>query len=635
MEGGESPGVTIASSATDPSRVRVLLDRHATATALLGAGAVLGTLIGIMAFGWPPATLLPGLSLASGAAAAGFGLRAAANRRLAVLEVASEAAVSEGTRKAQFLASMSHEIRTPMNGILGMAELLLRTPLDSEQQQMASTIQASADALLAVLNDILDFSKIEAGRIELEAADFDLWQLLDDCAALLHGNADQKGVELLTFVDPRIGRCHRGDAARIRQVLLNFLSNAVKFTLEGEVVVAIDLVLEDETTQTVRCAVRDTGVGIAEEAMARLFQPFVQADASTTRRFGGTGLGLVICHRLVGMMGGRVEVTSRPGAGSTFAFELALPKGDSTNARTRCEDVDLSAHAVLIVDDNETSRRLLMTQLLPTGIGIDLASNAISGLDVLRQAARAGRPFTMVILDMAMPGIDGMQFAKAIRNDPSVPPLAISLASSLGARPGLAEMAEVDVFRWLSKPLAASRVLQVVTDMASLRRGAVAPTSSPAPVSPPAFVESTVAPPQAERAVLVAEDNEINRRVLAGMLKRIGYLPTFAVDGREAVQWVQQKSFALVLMDCQMPEMDGFDATRAIRALGGEFERLPILALTANVLPADRDACLQAGMNDFLSKPVKLDVLRTALQRWTGSGCVAQQPGDPQLLGAS
>ncbi len=539
------------------------------------------------------------------------------------LESARQSALAEALSKAQFLANMSHEIRTPMNGILGMAELLVRTKLDPEQEQMATTIQASADALLAVLNDILDFSKIEAGKLELETADFDLWQLVDDCAGLLHHAADQKGVELMTFIDPRLLRCHRGDSARLRQIVLNFLSNAVKFTLEGEVVLAADLLDEDEQGQTVRLSVRDTGVGIRPESLDKLFAPFSQADASTTRRFGGTGLGLVICRRLVDLMRGRIDVQSTVGKGSTFAFELRLPKGDAANARSRAEEVDLSKHSVLIVDDNETNRQLMVMQLAPTRIGMDVASNAISAIEVLRNAARNGRPFSMAILDMAMPGIDGMQLALAIRNDAAIPPMPVALASSLGTRPGLAEMAEADVFRWLNKPLASGRLLQVVRDMASVRAATgILQTPAAAVAGPLPAVDNG-----AELAVLVAEDNEINRRVLAGMLRRLGCLVTFAMDGREAVQLVRGKSFALVLMDCQMPEMDGYEATRAIRAIGGDHATMPIIALTANVLPSDREACLAAGMNDFLGKPVKLDVLRAAIGRW-GRASVAEAGAD-------
>ena len=605
-----------AAIAQEPARVRTAAPRSSTVRTLFSrsAMAIGAVAVGLGLLGASTWWLLPVLALHTWLVARALGRHSTAIAdEVSGLENARQSAVAEAVAKAQFLANMSHEIRTPMNGILGMAELLVRTRLDGEQQQMATTIQASADALLAVLNDILDFSKIEAGKLELETVDFDVWQLVDDCAGLLHHSADQKGVELMTYVDPRLSRCHRGDSARLRQIVLNFLSNAVKFTLEGEVVVGVDLLDEDDQHQGMRFWVRDTGVGIKPEAIARLFAPFSQADASTTRRFGGTGLGLVICRRLVDMMHGRVDVQSQLGHGSTFAFELRLPKGNPANARSRAEEVDLSAHSVLIVDDNETNRQLMVMQLAPTRIGIDVASNAISAIEALRHAARHGRPFSMAILDMAMPGIDGMQLALAIRHDPAIPPTPVALASSLGTRPGLPEMAEAEVFRWLSKPLASARLLQVVSDMASLT-GARAP--HPSRVVGETMADLPHAEGEIELAVLVAEDNEINRRVLAGMLRRLGCQATFAVDGREAVQMVRSKPFALVLMDCQMPELDGYEATRRIRALGPRQARLPIVALTANVLPSDRDACLAAGMNDFLGKPVKLDVLRAAIQRW-------------------
>ncbi len=533
----------------------------------------------------------------------------AAFAEVEALESERVAAVFAATSKAQFLANMSHEIRTPMNGVLGMAELLVRTPLDGEQAQMASTIQASAEALLSVLNDILDYSKIEAGKLQLENVGFDIWQLVDDCAGLLNAAAAQKGVEMLTFTDPRLARQLVGDVARLRQIVLNFLGNAVKFTLEGEVLLSVDLVAEDERSQTVRIAVRDTGVGISQQTLEHLFQPFAQADATTTRRFGGTGLGLAICRRLTELMGGKILVESSVGVGSEFGLVLVLAKGEPQAEAAAAGAVDFGGHAVLIVDDNETNRQLMQMQLAPVPIGLDVADNAVSAIQTLRLAAARGRPFTMAILDMAMPGIDGMQLAEAIRNDAAIPRLSIAIASSLGLCPSAQEIERVDVFRWLNKPLSAGRLLQVIADMARLQRSAQRRGGEGVDDAGSGGPAGTVV----GMRVLVAEDNEINRRVLAGMLRRLGCEVVFAVNGLEVVEFAARENYDVVLMDCQMPELDGFGATQQIRAQGGE---MPIVALTANVLQSDRDACMASGMDDFLGKPVKLDVLRATLSRW-------------------
>jgi len=528
---------------------------------------------------------------------------AAAASQIKVLEAARQEAAAAAKSQSRFLANMSHEIRTPMNGILGMSELLVKTLLDRDQLQMASTIQASADALLSILNDILDYSKIEAGKLELEITTFNLQETIEDCIGLLGTAAEGKGVELLAYADPRIARCLRGDGGRLRQVLLNLLGNAVKFTIEGEVVVALELEAESDSHQTVRLEVRDTGVGITPEVVERLFTPFTQADASTTRRFGGTGLGLAICKRLIERMGGSIGVDSRIGQGSRFWCRLQLPVAPDPGPPAT---VDLSNSALLIVDDNETNRQLLMMQLAATGIGLDVVEDPEQALHVLRLASARGRPFTLALVDMAMPGMDGLQLAAAVAADRSIAPLRIAVASSLGSRPEEPLLRAAGVSHWIGKPLGVGALLRLLREMCS--GGPPASASTGAPGREPASIRGA--------RVLVAEDNEINRRVMGGMLKKIGCESAFAVDGREAVQFVQHENFDAVLMDCQMPDMDGYAATRAIRDLPGAAGRLPVIALTANVLPADRDACFAAGMDDFLAKPVKSDVLRATLERW-------------------
>jgi signal transduction histidine kinase/CheY-like chemotaxis protein len=602
-----------------------VFDRSLLAAAIGGGITLLAVLLAIAVYhGLSPvlcaAMVIPTSLYVSWNAITVQRFRIAVHGQIREIEQARHEADAAAASKALFLANMSHEIRTPMNGILGVAELLLDTPLAGEQKSMANTIHDSAEALLTVLNDILDLSKIEAGKQELEQLPFSLARCIQDCATLLHGNAEQKGLELMTFIDPRLGPIHLGDAARIRQVVLNLLGNATKFTLKGEIVVGVDVLAEDERAQVVSISIRDTGIGISQEAIRRLFMPFAQADASTTRRFGGTGLGLAISARLVELMGGRIEVNSTVGFGSTFMFELLLPK---VAAETDDDGpaLDLSSHAILLVDSNETNLQLLTLQLMPTMVGIDIADTATAAVASLRRAAVTGHPFTLALLDAEALGSEARILLDALQQDASLPPPAIALIGGPDSHPLLPP--ESATVRWLRRPLTNSALLAALGELTAGPRPMAAPIEpAAAPTTTPAAI--VAADPVKERIrVLIADDNEINRTVIGGMLHRLGCQVVFAVDGREALQLVQTQDFRLVLMDCQMPELDGFGAARAIRELGDAYRELPIVALTANVLPADRQACFDAGMNDFLAKPVRLPVLRQAVQRWTAPAAAA------------
>lgn len=596
----------------DGARSADAFDRSLPVTTI-GGGIVLllmllafGVYHGLSPFLWA-ATVLPASVYVAWNAITLQRFQRAVGRQIREIEQARRQADEAAASKALFLANMSHEIRTPMNGILGVAELLLDTPLTGEQKGMAGTIQGSAEALLTVINDILDLSKLDAGKQELEQLPFSLSRCVQDCAMLLHGNAEQKGLTLMTFVDPRLWPSHLGDAARIRQVVLNLLGNATKFTLKGEIVVGIDVLAEDGKAQVVSISVRDTGIGISPEAIKSLFVPFAQADASTTRRFGGTGLGLAISARLVELMGGRIEVQSCEGHGSTFGFELLLLKAPDETADATPQD--LSDQAILIVDTNETNLQLLTLQLMPTMIGIDIADNASSAVAVLADAAAAGHPFTMALIDTDALGDDSARLLAAMRTDPSIPMPAIGFLGT--PKPSLPP--ESPSVRWLQRPVTPFTLLGSLVELAKCLR------SDPGATAPPAAAPDVPTPSADSQRlqVLIADDNEINRTVIGGMLNRIGCQVVFAVDGREALHFVKNQTFQLVLMDCQMPDMDGFTAARAIRALGARFTSIPIVALTANVLPADRQACIDAGMNDFLAKPVRLTMLRQTVQKWT------------------
>jgi two-component system, sensor histidine kinase and response regulator len=541
----------------------------------------------------------------------GFLLDITDRRRYEVqLASARDSALQSARTKADFLANMSHEIRTPMNGIVGMADLLLQTTLTADQREFATTIQASADGLLTILNDILDFSKIEAGKLTIESTDFDLDQTIGSSVDLLATGASAKRLELAIDIASEVPRWLSGDAGRLRQILTNLVSNAVKFTDQGEVVVQVRIANETERDVTLRFQVRDTGIGISENAMPRLFQAFSQADSSTTRRYGGTGLGLAICSRLVGLMDGEIGVESELGTGTTFWFTLKFDKR-SNAARPDGAVEALRGRHVLVVDDNETHLRILHHQLASWGVTHVAVSSGREALERLQDPSAAGR-FDVVILDHQMPEMDGMTTAARIRSGPTSAGVPIILLSSLG-RIDADEIRTAGINSRLTKPVRATQLKDALLSVLARQATRVAE-----PV-PGAWPDKNEEETPARARVLVAEDNPVNQLVIRQQLRRLGYAAEIVANGRLAVEQTRDGAFDLVLMDCQMPELDGYEASRQIRSIEGDSRHTPIVAMTANALPGDREKCLEAGMDDYITKPVRLDALERLLALWTAA----------------